>query len=94
MEHLNQLVKTALKGLGANKTEKAISTAGEVLGVVGPILAIFDAEHKVRSDSGSHQMACIKKDMAILLKELKTVFSEIPGREHNVLQKTQRPTSS
>ncbi len=41
MEHLNWLVKTSLKGLGANKTEKAISTAGEVLGVVGPILETF-----------------------------------------------------
>ena len=34
MEHLNRLIKTSLKGLGANKTPKAIFTAGRYL-VIG-----------------------------------------------------------
>ncbi len=34
MEHLNRLVKTAVLGLGANKTEKAISRASKAIGVI------------------------------------------------------------
>ena len=80
MEHLNRLIKTSLKGLGANKTEKAICTIGEVLGVIGPVLKNFDAENKVGLVSGLHRMSSVQKDMEVLLKELKTVFDETPGR--------------
>ena len=41
MEHLNRLVKTALKELGANKTEKAIITIGKILGVIGPVIEML-----------------------------------------------------
>ena len=37
MEHLNQLVKTAIDGLGAYKTENAISRASKAMGVVAEI---------------------------------------------------------
>ena len=91
MEHLNRLVKTSLKGLGANKTEKAISTIGKVLGVIQPVLQSFDTENQVVHDSGVHRMACVKRDMAMLLKELKTVFSETPGRQHVTFKKPRDP---
>ena len=91
MEHLNRLVKTFLQGLGANKIEKVISSIGKVLGVIGPVLEKFDEENKVSSDSGSHRTASIHNDMAILLKELKTVFSETPGRQHCVCSSTLKP---
>ena len=82
MEHLDRLVKTSLQGLGAKKNEKVISTIGKVVGVIGPVLENFDEENKVSSDSGSHRTASIHNDMAILLKELKTMFSETPSRQH------------
>lgn len=91
MEHLNRVIKTSLKGLGANKTEKAITTVGEVLGVVGPILDTFDAENNVSHVAGTHRVANINKDMTILLKELKTVFSKTPGRQHMSFKKTRDP---
>ena len=91
MEHLNRLVKTAMKGLGANKTEKAITTVGEVLGVLGPVLENFDEDNQVAPDSGSHKMASVRKDMAILLKELKGVFSDTPGRQHKTFKKPRDP---
>ena len=91
MEHLNRLVKTSLQGLGANKIEKVISKIGKVLGVIGPVLENFDEENKVSSDSGSHRTASIHNDMAILLQELKTVFSETPGRQHVSFKKPRDP---
>ncbi len=38
MEHLNRIVKTAVLGLGANKTEKAISRASKAIGVISEIM--------------------------------------------------------
>ena len=38
MEHLNRLCKTSIKGLGANKTEKAIVRVGKKIRVLGDIL--------------------------------------------------------
>ena len=66
MEHLNRLVKTSLKVMGANKTEKANPTISKALGVIGPALETFDEENKVSRDSGSHRTASIHNDKAIL----------------------------
>ena len=49
--HMEHLLKGSLKGLGANKTEKAIGMAGKVLGVLQPMLALFDSGNEVGSTS-------------------------------------------
>ena len=36
LEHLNRLCKTAIKGLGANKTESCITRVGKALGTIAP----------------------------------------------------------
>ena len=82
MEHLNRLLKVALQGLGANKTEKAITTSAKALGVVDPVLSTFDKENHVSNISGSHRVADAKKDMEMILKQLSAVFRETPGRLH------------
>ena len=46
MEHLNQLVKTAIDGLGANKTENAISRASKAMGVIAEIMESYDSALK------------------------------------------------
>ena len=56
MEHLNRLVKTSIKGLGSNKTEKAISTVGKALGVVAPVLHNFDKDNHVAEMYGVHEI--------------------------------------
>ena len=47
MEHLNRLVKTAMDGLGANKTEKAISCASKAIGVLSKIMESYDQKMSV-----------------------------------------------
>ena len=39
-------------------------------------------------DSGVHRIACVKRDMAILLK---LVFSKTPGRQHVIFKKLRDP---
>ena len=47
MEHLNCLVKTAIDGLGANKTEKAISRASKLIGVLSKIMESYNQKMNV-----------------------------------------------
>ncbi len=91
MEHLNRLIKMSLNGLGANKTPKAITTAGRVLGLLGPIMDTFDAETTVGNTSGNHRIASMDTDLSLLLKELSTSFKEIPGRAHFSFPKPRHP---
>ena len=48
-EHLNRVIKDAIRDLGANKTEVAIVHAGEALGTLDPVLWKFDVENNVRN---------------------------------------------
>ena len=47
VEHLNRLVKTAIDGLGANKTKNAISRASKAMGVIAEIIKSYDSSLKV-----------------------------------------------
>ncbi len=63
MEHLNQMAKEAIKGLGANKTEKAILRVGHALGTIVPVLHNFGA-------LGRHKLAKVTKDIEIIISVL------------------------
>ena len=41
MEHLNRVCKNSIKGLGANKTEKAIQRAVKAIGKSSAVVEIF-----------------------------------------------------
>ena len=45
MEHLNRLVKDAVKNLGTNKTEKAICRVGRVIGTIATVVNKFDQDN-------------------------------------------------
>ena len=83
MEHLNRVIKSSIKGLGANKTENAISKIGKALGVFAPVLDNFDQENGVAVTSGNHQRQGMENDMKVIMTELSSVFSEVPSRVHN-----------
>ena len=61
-EHLNKIIKDAIRGLGANKTEAAIVYAGKALGTLEPVLRQFDAENKIKNPSGAHKPPSAEKD--------------------------------
>ena len=70
MEHLNWLVKESIRDLGANKTQRSFERVGGALGTVSPVLANFDKDNEVTSESSMHKEAGICKDMNMLISEL------------------------
>ena len=84
MEHLNRIAKDAIKGLGANKPEKAIVRVGRALGTIAPVSQNFDDDNGVPPLSGGHNVSQYKKDVAIPASVLQTanVFQEISSRLH------------
>ena len=70
MEHLNRLVKESIRDLGANKTQRSLERVGRALGTVSPVLANFDKDNEVTSESSMYKEAGICKDMNMLISEL------------------------
>ena len=92
-EHFNRLCKTAVKGLGANKTEECIQIVAKAIGTLDPVLNNFDTENMVSATSTSHKVSGMEKDMKCLVAELtKTkVFDCCDGRSHPSFSKPRVP---
>ena len=85
MEHLYRIVKTGVRGLGANKAENAMIRIGKCVDSVAQVLATYDEEHGVKKVLGHHTIASAEKDLDLLLKnELSTqnTFTQVSGRRH------------
>ena len=93
LEHLNRICKTAIKGLGANKTEKSIIRIGKALGTIAPVLDNFDHISGVSEVSGQHHVASAEDDLKLLLDVLKNVapFSNQPKRKYHSFPKPRDP---
>ena len=85
MEHLNRLVKEAVKILGAIKTEKAISRVGCAIGTIAPVLSKFDQEN-LQTPAGTHRTANYERDRNVVVSELCyiNVFNTESGRRHHL----------
>ena len=70
MEHLNRLIKTAIEGLGANKSKKAITRAGKAVGSLRSVLDSFDREIDVPTPSGKHSEESRQKDLNKICEQL------------------------
>ena len=70
MEHLNRVIKTAIEGLGANKTEKAIVRAGKCVGKFGKIVDAYDQQAGVAAVSGKHSKPSHLKDLHEIVQQL------------------------
>ena len=86
MEHLNRTIKTAMKGLGSNKTDQAICRIGRALGTLAPVLDQFDMDNNVPATTGGHKRSNSQKDVYVIVEELRKakVFAHIPSRKHNI----------
>ena len=71
MEHMNRTVKSAIEGLGANKSEKAIVRVGRSVGTLTKMLDNYDSEAGVASVSGKHSITTMEKDV----REIVTLLS-------------------
>lgn len=89
LEHLNRLVKTAIEGLGGNKTEKAIIRVGRSIGKLATTMENYDKLHTVPATSGSHSKRSDAKDLKKIVQQLQqqNVFKKTPGRVHQSFKK-------
>ena len=97
MEHLNRLLKDAIKALGANKTLNAINRLGRCIAPLGDVLDRYDTVHSTEPQTSSHKPPKADKDLTILINELlkAKVFSNEAGRKHRSFSNfTNNPMSS
>lgn len=73
IEHLNRLCKTAINGLGANKSQKAIIRVGKTVGVMDDLMDNFDSVNDVAVTSDKHTSTSMEKDLKIVLTELQEI---------------------
>ena len=84
-EHINQALKDAVCGLGANVTRQSILQCGKSLNGLMTVTKLFDKEHGIHKESTKHSKMSPKKDEQLILNELvnkSAVFNYIPGRYH------------
>ena len=70
MEHLDRILKDGIKGLGTNKTDRAITRLGKCIDSIDQILNNYDEHHSVHSASDHHTTASLENDIGIIVEEL------------------------
>ena len=88
LEHLNRLLKEAVRGLQANKTSAAISRVGKSMGTLSDVVEQFDESNDVQVPSGCHHAPATVKDRDLIVQELvdTAVFSPVSERHHDSFQ--------
>ena len=86
MEYLNKIAKVAVEGLGANKTEKAITRVGKAIGTMTGMIDTFDTVNNVPSVSGAHSKKSSEKDLNKIVGQLvkSGVFDIKLGQAENI----------
>ena len=70
MEHLNKVVKVAIEGLGANKSDNGIKRAAKAIGALSLVLDSYDSALNVKKPSGKHSDKNVLKDVAKITTQL------------------------
>ncbi|XP_073728877.1 uncharacterized protein [Misgurnus anguillicaudatus] len=83
LEHLNNFLKSFLKGLGPNLSENSARRVSQSIGVLKEMMDKVDADLSINRPSGSHRAEQQTQDIMTLIDVFKAcqLFTEIPGRE-------------
>ena len=89
MEHLNKLLKLALKELGANINEKGAQRIAKSLQAVENILVNVDNDCNLKPRSGYHRSQCLGETVTTITEDLcdEKVFDVQPGRAYPSFKK-------
>ena len=84
MEHLNKLLKIALKQLASNISEPAAQRIAKSLSTLEDILCMVDIDCNLKSRSGFHSSKHMDETVITIANDLHDmkVFSVQPGREY------------
>lgn len=85
MEHLNKLLKIALKQLGSNITEDAAQRIAKSLSTLEDVLCMIDSDCDLKSRSGFHSSKHLDETVISITNDLNRmkVFDVQPGRGYN-----------
>ena len=89
MEHLNKLLKLALKQLGANCSEKGAQHIAKSLQAVEDLLVNVDRDCNLKSKSGYNSSKCLDETVNTITRDLhdERVFDIQPGRVYPSFKK-------
>ena len=84
MEHLNKLLKLALKQLASNISEPATQRIAKSLSTLEDILCMADIDCNLKARSGFHSSKHLDETVITITKDLHDIkaFSVQPGREY------------
>lgn len=84
-ENQNKALKKLIKGMGANKTNKAIERASKAVGGVQKIVENFHCQASVQPSSAAHSHKSSTADELQILEDLRKLkpFTIQAGRAHN-----------
>ena len=85
MEHLNKLLKIALKQLGSNITEDAAQRIANSLSTLEDVLSMIDTDCDRKSRSGYHSSKHLNATVISITNDLQRMraFDVQPGRGYN-----------
>nr|XP_054593293.1 uncharacterized protein LOC129160146 [Nothobranchius furzeri] len=96
LEHLNNFLKSFLKGLGPNLSEEAARRVSQCIGVFRGMMDKVDEELGVKSPTGTHRAAQQETDVLTLVEVFKEEqlfkvihgrrFQAFPGFDQNLLR--------
>lgn len=74
-----------MKGVGSNKTAKAIVRCRKALGPLREILECFDKDNAVPAPSGSHGCPSYTEDIKLIVDKLQKghIFDKMVNRKHH-----------
>lgn len=83
-EHLNNSLKEAVSGLGANVMQQTVLQCGQSLSGIMNVCNRFDQQNNLYVESSIHRRPSAAKDEQLIIDELvkSKVFHYIPGRQH------------
>lgn len=89
MEHLNKLLKLALKQLGANLSEKGAQRIAQSLQAIEEILINVDRDCNLKPRVGYHSSKCLDETVMTITKDLhdENVFEVQAGRAYTSFKK-------
>ena len=89
MEHLNKLLKTALKQLGANVTEVGAQRIARGLTGLERLIGNVDSDCNLNDKSGYHSARHLRESVLLITQDLfdEKVFDFQPGRSYQCFKK-------
>jgi len=92
LEHLNRRVKTTLRNMGSNVTDKSVKLAAESVGIVNDICHVFERKStSSKVSSNKHSCPSFDKDFKLILNMLEhKVLIHKSGRQHNTFKMLER----